>query len=436
MRTISLLLYGIAILSIFVFGFLLKAPVKQAQATGGGGGWSTCVSTGPQCGTANGTQSKTLTEPRDFDWACPEGSSYSQHKCWREITTYKYKDPIIFCPDHYHEQNNGNWNQRCHRNFHWMQPEHKAPTGTACPWGYDKIGDGETTQCRKTVTDYEEVPKIKQYKACPTGWNVKDNDESKCIKTKTQECQLPEKDYSSCPPVGECPIVCGSPASQVPDGRGGTIQCPATDACPVDVCPNLEDEQEQIPDGYELVEGQCVKKEEPEPSTTPEPTVTPAPQPTPTPSPTPDDGKSGERSSLAHDNLQCPNSEFEAVMDVKRDGNGVKDVKVVFNFNGVRKEATTNDGGRAKVSFVIGNGTLTAEPEGFPSQALNIQAPECGAGIGGDTSEPGRGGQVLGATTLAETGNQSLYTAILMMVGGLALSAASYYGYNYINKDN
>lgn len=169
------------------------------------------------------------------------------------------------------------------------------------------------------------------------------------------------------------------------------------------------------------VETNCKPDQEPEPTPTPEPT----------PSPTPDDGKSGHRSSLSHDNLQCPNTDFEAVMDVKKDGQGAKDVKVKFTFNGVTKEVTTNENGRAKVSFVIGSGTLTAEAEGYPSQALNIQAPDCGTSADPDN---GRGGQVLGATTLAETGSQSTYAAIMMVASGLFLSVASYYGYNQTKK--
>lgn len=59
--------------------------------------------------------------------------------------SYEYTDAI--CPFGYHYQNNGNWNERCHRDL-WMPhyfSEHVAPTG--CPNSFSKVGD----VCRKTT---------------------------------------------------------------------------------------------------------------------------------------------------------------------------------------------------------------------------------------------------------------------------------------------
>jgi len=84
-----------------------------------------CVSTGAQCGTDNGTQPGTV-----------------------------YTDFIGNCPAGYHYQNDGNWDQRCHRNTDTphdgnVPPEHQAPTETSCPETYTKSGSDENTVCSK-----------------------------------------------------------------------------------------------------------------------------------------------------------------------------------------------------------------------------------------------------------------------------------------------
>lgn len=170
---------------------------------------------------------------------------------------------------------------------------------------------------------------------------------------------------------------------------------------------------------------QCETEPTPTPDVTPEPTPEVSPEPTSTPesSPAPDDGKSGHRSALATDNLNCEHSDFEAVMDVRWDGNGMKDVKVKFNFNGSTKEATTNENGRAKVSYGRGNGTLTAEAADYPSQSLTITEPEnCPA-------ESNSQGQVLGISTLANTGNTTQQIALFSLLAGVAVTAYAVYAY-------
>jgi hypothetical protein len=65
------------------------------------------------------------------------------------------------------------------------------------------------------------------------------------------ECEAPP------PPTDVCPNLEGN-QSEVPDGYelvdGQCILIPP----PVDVCPNLEGDQTTVPDGYTLVDGQCV----------------------------------------------------------------------------------------------------------------------------------------------------------------------------------
>src|SRR5258706_5818472 len=109
--------------------FATNLPIASATVDQG---WSTCQSTGPQCGTDNGTQNKTVTT--DFVGICPTG---------------------------YHYQNSGNYNQRCHRTLscgfyhaiHQNCPvEHVTPTGTTCPEGYIKHNSGSETTCTKVIT--------------------------------------------------------------------------------------------------------------------------------------------------------------------------------------------------------------------------------------------------------------------------------------------
>lgn len=145
------------------------------------------------------------------------------------------------------------------------------------------------------------------------------------------------------------------------------------------------------------------------PTVTPEVTPTVTPEVTPTSGPTPTEGphQPGKESSLANDSM-CVNGDFEAVFDVKENGNAVKDVLVKFEFNGSTKEAKTNEQGRAKVSFRAGAGTVKAWADGFPSQQQTLEDPHCPV-VHMDPG--GRGGQVLGVSTLAATGS-SLFTMI------------------------
>jgi hypothetical protein len=174
----------------------------------------------------------------------------------------------------------------------------------------------------------------------------------------------------------------------------------------------------------------------PTPSSSPDPSTTPTPSSTPTPTSSPTSGSSGggnggggssdpgKQTSLANDNLQCHNPQFDAVMDVKENGNGIKDVLVTFVFNGQTKQAHTNEHGRAKVTFDRAAGTITATANGYPSQSMNINVPSCHDVV----LDPDRS-KVLGATTLADTGSSSEFALSIGMLAGLSLAALSTYGY-------
>lgn len=202
----------------------------------------------------------------------------------------------------------------------------------------------------------------------------------------------------------------------------------------------------------------------PEPSATPEPSTSPSPTPqssstplpssTPAPVPAAAPANAGRQTSLANDNLQCNNTTFDAIMDVFENSVARENILVRFSYNGSTKEALTNSSGRARVSFDInGNGTVTATADGYPSQSMSITTPFCGnvaldpnkstgsassqsgTGIGGGnstlnvTANQARGqGQVLGATTLADTGRDLEYLTIALIASGLTISCFGLYG--------
>ena len=150
----------------------------------------------------------------------------------------------------------------------------------------------------------------------------------------------------------------------------------------------------------------CLALPSPEPSPSPSASPSSSPASSSAPASSPGVGgssQSGRRTSLANDNLQCPTKTFEAVFDVKDNGNGIKDVLVKFSYNGVNKEARTNENGRAKVTFdQNGNGILTASADGWDSQSMSLTMPVCET-VAVQPSPKPKAAQILGASTLANT---------------------------------
>lgn len=162
----------------------------------------------------------------------------------------------------------------------------------------------------------------------------------------------------------------------------------------------------------------------PLPEVSPTPQVSPSPVASPTPSGTP---QPGHNTSLANDNLQCGNKTFDAVMDVKDNDQAIKDVLVKFTYNGETKEARTNENGRAKVTFEPKvEGTVTATADGYPSQSMYIKLPaDCSVVV----LDPNRKhGQVLGATTLADTGTAVDQLLVTTIMAGVFMIAGGFYG--------
>ncbi len=134
------------------------------------------------------------------------------------------------------------------------------------------------------------------------------------------------------------------------------------------------------------------------------------------------------KTKLSTDNHQCTEKEFDAIMDVREDGVGKGGVKVTFYFNGQTVEVRTNADGRGRTKFARAAGDLKADAEGYPSQSQVVEALDCEDVI----LDPGRGGQVLGATTLADTGTTN-WLALVMIYAGLATMGGAAYAYRKTN---
>lgn len=197
----------ILITSLVVGVFFLGKTLTNVSATEP---TPVCTSTEPQCGTDNGTQ---------------------------EVT--EYTEYVGICPTGYHYQNEGNWNQRCHRDENCSgggcPPQHRQPTGVSCPDGY-------------TQNPYWSWPYFT------------------CSRVVNQDCHTGVIQYDSCPLAGECPDYCNYQGGDVvADGHGGTLTCQATDPCPLQCRDDqVEVENECVcPEGQLDLEGQCVTPEEP-----------------------------------------------------------------------------------------------------------------------------------------------------------------------------
>jgi len=217
-------------------------------------------------------------------------------------------------------------------------------------------------------------------------------------------------------------------------------------------------------EGLSIYNAGCKVPGEPTPTPTQEPTATPTPTPTLTPTPTPTDGpeycndetatnyeeegeceypeetptptptdepEEGKTSNLGYD-ISCNGEEFIATFDLKENGTATKNIIVTFNYNGLTKQDTTNADGRARASFPKqGSYDLKATPEGgYSAKTMKINMPEnCPAG---ESSEPGVGGlvlgattqgQVLGASTMANTGIAEDILALSSLASGIVLLA-------------
>lgn len=169
-----------------------------------------------------------------------------------------------------------------------------------------------------------------------------------------------------------------------------------------------------------------------DPTPSPEPTVSPEPTPTPVGGELVTTSTSSRHSSLKASEVSCENS-FTAEIELKDNNVASKNIKVKFEYDSQIKEATTNDDGKASVSFGFSkNESVYAYPEEeYQSQSIHVQKTEnqsCsnGAVLGTSTEQKG---QVLGAYAGTGIVNNVIadllgLAGVLMTAGGISIHAS------------
>lgn len=201
-------------------------------------------------------------------------------------------------------------------------------------------------------------------------------------------CEIPG---DTCEETTTCPTQCDYEGGEI-QGECGPITCDATQACEPTPTPTAT------------------------PSASPTPSITPSVTPTGTPTP---ENPDKESSKLWVEKLACDQYDFRAEMDLMVDNNPVKDVLVSFTYNGLSKNAYTNQDGRASTSFTYtGEAVVKATPNnGFASQESKVTIETNCQELGGIVSTPASTyTQVLGADTYAETG---VFEDVMMSIVGL-----------------
>ncbi|HEX7017984.1 MAG TPA: hypothetical protein VF209_03700 [Patescibacteria group bacterium] len=128
--------------------------------------------------------------------------------------------------------------------------------------------------------------------------------------------------------------------------------------------------------------------------------------------------------SLHNGDIVCNQNEVRVVFDVYNYGSPVNNLLVRFTFNGQTREARTNNDGRAQVTFPMGSGVIVAEAEGYGTYTHQLTPDDKCPTV---YLDPDRG-QVLGATTLADTGSSTIVLAQVLITGGALLTAAGAHG--------
>ena len=137
----------------------------------------------------------------------------------------------------------------------------------------------------------------------------------------------------------------------------------------------------------------------------------------PTPTPTP---STNNRSSLSTVDPSCDSDSISATHKIEENGKAIKGVRVVFEYNGEQKIAYTDQNGKAQISFkYTSDHHLNSKPDGFSSASHYItKETECSDTPSGSVLGASTQGQVLGATTYAETGIvEDVMMSILGLVG-------------------
>jgi hypothetical protein len=184
-----LALTAVAVLASFLLGKSITsvhASDDKDRDHGDTGGWSACVSTGPQCGTDNGHKSKTVTQDANHTHICPTDYSDAGYdhdhwdkECRKELTTGNWES-----------WQGGDSSETTNIEF-----RHKDTHGSG--WESGKGNSPHELEHRHFVPNYDYEDKVKQY-SCPTDWTAKSGDETKCEKIETLDCQTGQIDDSAC----------------------------------------------------------------------------------------------------------------------------------------------------------------------------------------------------------------------------------------------
>lgn len=346
----------------------------------------------------------------------------------------------------------------------------QSKTTRECEYGCPTIHFEWTTQEVDVAEHYVYADKVKDYDNCSNGWSVDPNDESRCRKWNNGQnrWQYQDRDYdwecpdgySSNPGKSNCRKKINTTyktvnhsADVVYDKSNDPNKChrPSDSELMNEYGMNNAARQafkQANSEWKNAIETSCEDKvqtrtvsctvtqvvaceeptptptptEEPTPTPTEEPTPTPTEEPTPTPSVTPEDPGTPDKeySSISVDHLSCGEYDFRAAMTLRAGDKPLKDVLVVFTYNGMSKNDYTNEDGKARVTFdFAGEAVVKATPNnGFDSQETKVtqetNCQEMGAGmrsvVAGDN-------QVLGANTYAQAG---VFEDIMMSIMGLS----------------
>lgn len=186
------------------------------------------------------------------------------------------------------------------------------------------------------------------------------------------------------------------------------------------------------------------------PSPTPSPSVSPSPstkpEPSPSPTPTPTTDNQGQKTQLGITGPICNNRQFRAYANVTNNGQPISGINISFNYNNQTLQSLTDNKGQTGVNFTYGGNTkVEMNPDqGYPSQSQlitlddstacqtlqksqNSNSQSTGSILGSTTVSTS--GQVLGASTMAETGvfEDNLVNMVGLMGAALLATGAVVY---------
>jgi len=195
----------IVLLVVIGLGFLAGSAYARTSGTHWEWSeWGECLADGPQCGTDNGTQSRTGT--------CVAGGES------KTCSLGTWVEPVYSCPV-----------------IHWHYLTHNVDVQ------YEKSAD--PTKCHRPSDndlrdDYGMAGHVERgfFKAANSEWKdaILESEgyfENPETTSEQQACNTGVIDYSACEPEGQCPTACGYEGGEVPDGKGGYMKCEATESC-------------------------------------------------------------------------------------------------------------------------------------------------------------------------------------------------------------